>query len=86
MRDSIIVLTSLSLHYGHRTSSLTVFTAGPDENAAQGQCFQVDPRQFFGPSRYGTISWTSSFLTGFTRSSRFTPRYMAIAAATKTEE
>lgn len=52
----------------------------------KGSVFQVDPRQFFGPSRYGTISWTSSFLTGFTRSSRFTPRYMAIAAATKTEE
>lgn len=35
---------------------------------------------------YGTISCTSSFLMGFTRSSRFTPRYMAIAAATNTDE
>ena len=51
----------------------------------KGSVFRLT-RQFFGPSRYGTISWTSSFLTGFTRSSRFTPRYMAIAAATKTEE
>ena len=35
---------------------------------------------------YGTISCTSSFLMGFTRSSRFTPRYMAMAAATNTDE
>lgn len=35
---------------------------------------------------YGTISCTSSFLMGFTKSSRFTPRYMAMAAATNTDE
>ena len=35
---------------------------------------------------YGTISCTSSFLMGLTRSSRLTPRYIAIAAATNTDE
>ena len=35
---------------------------------------------------YGTICSTSSFFTVFTKSSRFTPRYKAIEAATNTEE
>jgi hypothetical protein len=35
---------------------------------------------------YGTTACSSSFLTALTRSSRLTPRYMAIAAATNTDE
>ena len=59
----------------------------PNENPADASITNGVPFCYSGLNTfYGTISCTSSFLMGFTRSSLFTPRYMAIAAATNTDE
>lgn len=65
----------------------TSFKLSPNENPADASITNGVPFSCSGLyASYGTISCTSSFLMGFTRSSRFTPRYMAIAAATNTDE
>jgi len=61
---------------------------GVDTNASlAGPIDGPDLRSGRACGRYGMISCAGfSFLTGLTRSSRFTPRYMAMAAATKIDE